>query len=189
MLYRNIDFFFPKDKGDCVNSLAITPSLIAEANDPETLYLYFDHSLPEAINKSIEAICKIHITNFTGNYSSRITINPKDALSFIIDMDYSSKFKEGPFFDLSLVLSNWLKQIDTFYFTNTRFTAKLSAYYSLDSGSKKLLEGSANATKQGAEAAQSFLMIQNVLNAGSSVAMKSLMLMEIIRLLRFINVK
>ena len=176
-------------ESDCKEALAITPSLKPNANDPELLYLRFDAAPPQAVSKAIENITKIHIKNFTGKYSSRITQDEKDPLLFLIDMDYSSKFMEGPVFELNLVLTTSLKQFDTFYFTKTYFSAKLSSFYLLDSASKKLVEGSANATRQGAEAAQSFLMIQNILNAGSSVAMKSLMLMEIIRLLRFIDVK
>lgn len=130
---------FPqKDKGECVSALAITPSLKAENNDPETLYLSLNHAFPEAVYKSLGAICKIQIKNFTGNYSSHITVNAKEALTFTIDMDYSSKFKEGPVFDLSLVLSAGLKQIDTFYFTKTNFAVKLSAFYSLDFGKQKV---------------------------------------------------
>lgn len=149
----------------------------------------FDSRPPDAVINNIEKICQIQIKNFTGTYTSSITRSPESNLSFVIDMNYSVKFTKGPVFELEIKLLSSLKQIDTFYFTKTKFSATLATFYSLNSESKKLVESSANVTRQGAEAAQSFMMIQNILNAGSSVAMKSLMLMEIIRLLRFIDVK
>ena len=90
--------------------------------------------------------------------------------------------------NLNLVLTPALEQIDSYYFTRTKFTAKLPAFYQLETSDKENVESSANATKQGAEAAQTLMMIQNIINAGSAFAMKSLMLMEIIRFLRFIDI-
>ena len=113
-------------------------------------------------------------------------INP---LRFIIDIKYSSEFTNGPIFSLELILSNVELLFDSFYFTVTSFEAKLEAFYNLSEDEKSKIKMVSDSSKQGADAAQAAMVFQNIMTLGSTIAMKSLMLMDFIRVLRFIDVK
>jgi hypothetical protein len=186
---NNFLISFLKAKGACVVATPITPVLVSSENEPEIFNLNFDISPPMSVIRSLEEISRITITNYTEKFTFSIFKNPSMELSYIIDMNYSSKFDAGLSLILELILTPALERIDSFYFTKTKFSVNLPAFYQLDTSDKNSVESSANATKQGAEAAQTLMIIQNVINAGSAFAMKSLMLMEIIRFLRFIDIK
>ncbi len=115
--------------------------------------------------------------------------NKKTPLRFDISIKYSSEFISGPILTLELKLSKLELLFDSFYFTLTLLEAKLQAFYNLSEEEKSRITMVSDSSKQGAEAAQAAIVFQNIMTLGSTIAMKSLMLMDFIRILRFIDVK
>ena len=132
---------------------------------------------------------KVNITNLTGGFKYSLSQDKSNNLKFQLDVVFENRFSEGPIFALDLILSEHLRLIDEFYFSQTSFRVRLSAYYFLSEEDKTKIKITADASHQGAKTAQAALVFQKALTVGSTIAMKSLMLMEFIRFMRYIDIK
>ncbi len=158
-------------------------------NNPELVHLNFDVALPEFIEDNMRTISSISIRNYSGTFTYFMDHNKKNPLKFDINIKYSSEFTSGPILSLNLNLTKMELRFDSFYFTVTSFEAKLEAFYNLSEEEKSKIKMVSDSSKQGADAAQAAMVFQNIMTLGSTIAMKSLMLMDFIRLLRFIDVE
>ena len=166
----------------------ITPSLDS-VSDPEIVNLHFDYDPPEELLLDFETNTQISISDYNHSYEYNLAFSPKQKRSISVRLNYSKSFVNKPTFKLVFDLSLKLRTDDSFYLTKKELSTTLPDYYPLSSSNKATVKSTADNTEKGSQVARAFMVIQNVLNIGSSFAVKSLVLMELIRFLRYIEIK
>lgn len=148
--------------------------------------------VPSELLNNLEAntiitIPDLNVQNVKYNYSFIFTIG--NSRKVTIELYYENEFQLKPVMFLEFLLTKELSLGDSFYLVEKKINVTLPEYYQLSSNSKKLVQSTAQTTERGAQIAQVFMVAQNIINVGSVVAVKSLILMELIRFLRFVNIR
>jgi hypothetical protein len=137
----------------------------------------------------MKSIVTRNISNYTDSYRIEFDVSDKNNLIFLIQLYFTMNFVEGPALNLYINLTPAMRQIKTFYFTKIQFSVEVPGDYVLNSNDKRVVENSAAASKLGQDLGKAILVMQSIWSVGSSFVLKGLMVMEMINLLRYIDIK
>ena len=130
-----------------------------------------------------------YISNYTDNPIIEFELSNQDQLMFNIQVYFTTNFVEGPVLNIFINLTQGMKQIKTFYFTKLQLSVEIPGDYVLNNNDKRLVENSAAASRLGQDLGKALLVIQSIWSVGASFVLKGMMIMEMINLLRYIDIK
>ena len=168
--------------------MAITPSLKVDS-DPEMVTLNFYPDPPLEIFNNINQISRISFKNMTSSYNYRFVFVVGNFREATIDFNFASEFSNKPVLFLEFMLTPEILMDDSFYLSKTLINVTLPDYYIMSDATKNSVKSAGSTTETGSQLARVMMILQNVMNVGSSVAVKSLILMELIRFLRFVDIE
>ena len=169
--------------------MAITPTLLRSLNERDSFDFTLDYAPHPLVLNSMTRIVSRNISYYNESYKIEFEVSENDPLTFKVKLYLSSNFVEGPVLNLLIKLTSAMKQIKTFYFTKTDFSAYIPGDLLLSGMDQRLVENSASATRLGQDLGKSILVMQSVWSVGSSFVLKGMMVMEMIDLLRYIDIK
>ena len=131
----------------------------------------------------------MNISNYNHDYRIEIEDSKENPLLFKAKLFLSSDFVYGPILNLYINLTFALKQIKIFYFTKINLSVNLTGESQLNPDEKILVENTIKGTKIGQDAAKVIVIVQNIWSVGSSFVLEGMMIMQMINLLRYIEIK
>ncbi len=157
--------------------------------DPDIVTLQFSADPPAELLNNIQKNTRISFFALPTTYSYTLLQVSDNSKQITIDFNFGGEFSNGPVMFLEFILTPEIQLDDSFFLTQKIVNLTLPDYYLLSETLKNSMKTAGESTKRGSQFAQVMMVMQNMMNVGSSVAVKSLVLMELIRFLRFVDIK
>jgi hypothetical protein len=168
--------------------MAVKPSLSVET-DPEMVKLSFYPEPPLEFFSNLNQISKVSIPSLRSSFTYRFIYTVGTSNEATIDFNFGAEFSNKPIMFLEFTLTPEILMDDSFYLEKTLVNVTLPDYFIMSDATRNSLKSAGQSTQRGSQLARVMMILQNVMNVGSSVAVKSLILMELIRFLRFIAIE
>jgi hypothetical protein len=160
----------------------ITPSL-RTSTDTRVVFLDFDKDFPELFEILSDIIASqiegLNLTQYSYNMFS--TDSPR---SHKLLFSFRVSSTKTPLLTLSLNLPISLLNDPMRKLTSAVMSIRMKSYFSLDENALNSIESTQESTKTGGSVASATAGIASFASTGSSIAFRSLMLMEVIKFLR-----
>jgi hypothetical protein len=163
-------------------------------SNQSSLILGFNTTLPKLFEDNLANFLKLAVPSHnlsagvekaerTENYNS-------SSPEFEIPLNMSFQLPDQPDMNLQFTINDpFLLNNESFVLTALSLWIKIPLIYKLTESEKSLSSSSSNASATGQKIASNAMVVQNILGSGSSLAVKSLMLMEVVRIFRFLKIK
>ncbi len=170
------------------------PNIRFSPSNNSLLILGFNTSVPKLFEDKLASFLILTIPSL--NISSRVqnVTRTEDfnssSPSFEIGSNMSFIVPDQPEMNLKIIINDpFILNNESFVLTAISLWIKIPLIYKMTESEKSLSSSSSNASATGQQIASNAMVVQNILGSGSSLAVKSLMLMEIVRIFRFLKIK